>query len=138
MGRKERDKEKMEWNKKRLDLKRKVKELELELEQENQRFLHLMHEMNTMRSEINHGAKQKKKQPSSGGGNFFQSAKEQNRKAAQENETFQAVLKEELEIMRDAFQHKLDLKEMEKQDLLKRLNKVLQERNPATGLYEFD
>ena len=101
--------------------------------------MHMMVEMETLRTKSNQVCKPKLNvsQPQFGG-NFFQSAKEENRKAAYENDTFQAVLKEELEIMRDAFQKKLNVKEMEKQDLLKRLNKLLSERNPATGLYEFD
>ena len=140
--RKERDKEKLEWDKKRIELKRKVKELELNIEQEQNRFIHLMHEMNKLQMEKKQNANNHTKHTSGdgngGGGNFFQSAKESNRKAAQENETFQAVLKEELEIMRDAFQHKLDVKETEKQDLLKRINKLLSERNPTTGLYDND
>ena len=139
LRRKERDKEKSDWDTKRIDLKKKVKELEVKLQKENERFVHMMVEMETLRAKSNQVCRPKLNvsQPQFGG-NFFQSAKEDNRKAAYENDTFQAVLKEELEIMRDAFQKKLNVKEMEKQDLLKRLNKLLSERNPATGLYEFD
>ena len=137
LRRKERDKEKADWGTKRIDLKKKVKELEVKLQKENERFMHMMVEMETLRTKSNQVCKLNVSQPQFGG-NFFQSAKEDNRKAAYENDTFQAVLKEELEIMRDAFQKKLNVKEMEKQDLLKRLNKLLSERNPATGLYEFD